>query len=119
MDGFDSFWFKTKNLEESKEFYEKTLGLSLKPNFDEKGIVAFNVGNEETLLMLADLNTFPKAKTAMWFIVDDVEDEYKRLKEKGVNFLYEPFEVDNGMAAEFEDPSGNKLGIADYKKKSR
>ena len=119
MDGFDSFWFKTKNLEESKEFYEKTLGLSLKPNFDEKGIIAFNVGNEETLLMLADLKAFPKAKTAMWFIVDDVEGEYKRLKEKGVNFLYEPFEVDNGMAAEFEDPSGNKLGIADYKKKSR
>src|SRR5260370_42412666 len=30
----------------------------------------------------------------------------------------EPYEISAGLAAEFEDPLGNKLGITDYKKKS-
>jgi len=30
--------------------------------------------------------------------------------------LSEPFEIYTGLAVEFEDPFGNKLGITDYSK---
>lgn len=46
----------------------------------------------------------------------DVETEYKKLKANGVEFLFEPFEIQIGMAVEFEDPYGNRLGITDYSK---
>jgi hypothetical protein len=36
--------------------------------------------------------------------------------EKGVKFLSEPYEINTGLAAEFEDPFGNRLGITDYSK---
>lgn len=50
----------------------------------------------------------------IWATVDTT---YAELKAKGVNFLSEPYEINTGLAAEFEDPFGNRLGITDYSKK--
>ena len=58
----------------------------------------------------------PEVEPTVWLVVDDVKEEYQNLKNKGVNFLSEPFEILTGMAVEFEDPSGNRLGITDYTK---
>lgn len=116
MKAYDNFFFGVENLAESRKFYEKTLGLSLKFDFADKGMVAFNVGDEEPAIILKDLKDFPEVKPTIWFVVDNVEVEYQRLKEKGVKFLSEPFEILTGMAVEFEDPSGNRLGITDYTK---
>lgn len=40
--------------------------------------------------------------------------EYEKLRQKGIVFLSEPFIIRTGWAAEFENPYGNRLGIADY-----
>jgi len=80
-------------------------------------MTAFKVGNHEPAIILKDVKKFPGAKPAIWFEVDDVKAEYARLKQAGVNFVSEPFEIRTGLAAEFEDPSGNRLGITDYSKK--
>src|SRR5579864_9208383 len=53
-------------------------------------------------------------KPSILFEVDDVRATYAELKEKGVLFLSEPYEINTGLAAEFEDPFGNRLGITDY-----
>jgi predicted enzyme related to lactoylglutathione lyase len=116
---YDNFFFGAENLEKSREFYEKTLGFSLKFDFLDKGMIAFNVGTEEPAIILKDLKTFPEVKPTIWFRVDDVKVEYQRLREKGVKFLSEPFEIMTGMAVEFEDPSGNRLGITDYTKSGK
>jgi predicted enzyme related to lactoylglutathione lyase len=55
-------------------------------------------------------------KPTLWFEVDDVKAEVVKLKEKGLTFLAEPFEINTGMAVEFEDPFGNQLGMTDYTK---
>jgi predicted enzyme related to lactoylglutathione lyase len=60
----------------------------------------------------------PDAKPTIWFVVDDVKKEYEKLKKKEVNFISEPFKIFTGMAVEFEDPFGNRLGITDYSKSS-
>ena len=88
----------------------------MKFDFADKGMVAFNVQDEEPAIILKDLKAFPEVKPTIWFVVDDVQLEYQKLKEKGVKFLSEPFEILTGMAVEFEDPSGNRLGITDYSK---
>ncbi len=116
MKAYDNFFFGAKDLKESKKFYLEKLGLSLKFDFADKGMVAFNVQDEEPAIILKDLKAFPEVKPTIWFVVDDVQVEYQKLKEKGVEFLSEPFEILTGMAVEFEDPTGNRLGITDYSK---
>lgn len=119
MEKYDNYFFGAKDIKKSRKFYEETLGLSLKFDFADKGMIAFNVGEEEPAIILKDLKVFPEVKPTIWFVVDDVQVEYLKLKEKGVNFLSEPFEIMTGMAVEFEDPSGNRLGITDYTKTSK
>ncbi len=116
MKAYDNFFLGASDIEKSREFYEDKLGLSLKFDFADKGMVAFNVGDEEPAIILKDLTKFPEVKPTIWFVVDDVEAEYVKLKEKGVTFLSQPYEILTGMAVEFEDPSGNRLGITDYTK---
>lgn len=116
MDAYDNYFLGVEDLQKSRKFYEDVLGLSLKFDFSDRGMMAFNVGNEEPAIILKDLKTFPEVKPTVWFVVDDVETEYQKLKTKGVNFLSEPFEILTGMAVEFEDPSGNRMGITDYTK---
>lgn len=116
MKDYDNFFLGVDGIEEGRKFYENVLGLSLKFDFSDRGMVAFKVGNQEPAIILKDLKSFPDIKPTIWFVVDDVKEEYKRLKQKEVKFKSEPFEILTGLAAEFEDPFGNRLGITDYSK---
>ena len=43
-------------------------------------------------------------KPSILFEVDNVKVTYVELTEKGVKFLSEPYEINTGLTAEFEDP---------------
>lgn len=116
MKNYDNFFLGVNNLEDAKEYYQNVLGLKLKFDFSNKGMAAFNIGNEEPAIILKDKKVFEDIKPTIWFEVESVEKEYKRLLENGVQFLSKPFKIMTGMAVEFEDPFGNRLGITDYAK---
>ena len=110
---YDNFFLPSDNLDSAKEFYKNKLGLDIKFDFSEIGMIAFKVGdNEPAIILRKDENVKP----AIWFTVDNVEQAYKVLKEKGIQFLSEPFEIPTGISVEFNDPFGNKLGLTDYTK---
>jgi predicted enzyme related to lactoylglutathione lyase len=115
INDYDNFFLPTKDLKKSKDFFEK-LGLSVKFDFSDQGMLAFKVGNQEPAIILKDVSKFPNAKPTIWFVVEDVSVQYEELKTKGINFVTKPFEIYTGLAAEFEDPFGNRLGITDYSK---
>jgi predicted enzyme related to lactoylglutathione lyase len=115
MKNYDNFFFPSDNLEESKKIYSEVLGLSTKFDLTKKGMVAFKVGEEEPAIILKDKNKFSDAKPAIWIEVEDVRKLYLALKDKGVKFVSEPFKIRTGWVVEFTDPSGNLLGITDYK----
>lgn len=117
MKNYDNFFMGVSNLEEARKYYENILGLEVKFDFSKKGMIAFNIGDEEPAIILKDESIFPNMKPTIWFEVENVENEYSKLKENGVKFLSEPYEIMTGMAVEFEDPFGNRLGITDYTKK--
>ncbi|MBV4417488.1 VOC family protein [Clostridium tyrobutyricum] len=117
MKNYDNFFLGVNNLMEAKKYYQTVLGLQVKFDFSTKGMIAFNVGNEEPAIILKDENKFSNMKPTIWFEVENVQAEYKKLVENGVKFLSKPFEIMTGMAVEFEDPFGNRLGIIDYTKK--
>ncbi len=114
---YDNFFLPSGDLKKGKEFYQNILGLPIKFDFSDIGMVAFKVGDNEPAIILKDTTKFPQAKPTVWFVVDSVLQEYKRLGAKGLKFLSEPFEIHTGMAVEFEDPYGNRLGLTDYSKK--
>jgi predicted enzyme related to lactoylglutathione lyase len=113
LKNYDNYFLPAPNLEKGREFYQDILGLSVKFDFSEHGLLAFKVGNEEPAIILRN---HPGVKPSILFEVDDVRVTYSELTEKGVKFLLEPYEINTGLAAEFEDPFGNRLGITDYSK---
>jgi predicted enzyme related to lactoylglutathione lyase len=116
ISNYDNFFLPADNLDSAKEFYKNKLGLDIKFDFSEMGMVAFKVGdNEPAIILRKDENVKP----AIWFTVDNVHQAYKELKEKGIEFLSEPFEIHTGICVEFNDPFGNKLGLTDYTKKTQ
>jgi predicted enzyme related to lactoylglutathione lyase len=114
MNDYDNFFLPVTDLNKAKEFYGTVLGLPIKFDFSERGMAAFTVGNQEPALIVKDVHTFPDAIQTIWFVVDDLNSDYRRLKESGVRFLSEPFPIPTGLAVEFTDPFGNRLGITDY-----
>lgn len=118
MKNYDNFFLPSNDLDKAKEFYQCILGLSIKFDFSKIGMIAFQVGNNEPAIILKDVKKFPETKPTIWFVVDNVEEEYKKLKAKGIRFFSEPFPIQTGMAVEFEDPFGNRLGIPTILKES-
>lgn len=114
MKNYDNFFLPAGDLNEGKRFYRDVLGLPVKFDFAEKGMVAFQVGNEEAAIILKSV---PEAKPTIWFEVEDVRVCVQDLTEKGVQFIGEPFRIRTGWAVEFDDPFGNRLGITDYRAK--
>jgi predicted enzyme related to lactoylglutathione lyase len=114
MKNYDNLFLPTENLEESKKFYSDILGLPVKFDFANQGMIAFKVGNEEPAIILKDKAKFPNAKPTIWIEVENVKEIYEKLKSKGVQFISEPFKIRTGWAVEFTDPTGNQLGFADY-----
>jgi predicted enzyme related to lactoylglutathione lyase len=116
MKSYDNFFLPANDLAKGREYYEGVLGLHVKFDFSSRGFLAFKVGNEEAAIILRN---HPSSRPAIWFEVDDVKAAYEQLKKKGVVFLSEPFTIPTGLAVEFEDPFGNRLGITDYSSSSQ
>lgn len=56
------------------------LGLPIKFDFAEKGMIAFQVGDQEPALIVKDTGKFSTATHSIWFVVDDVEKVYRELR---------------------------------------
>lgn len=110
---YDNFFLPASDLAQGREFYHDVLGLPVKFDFSSHGLLAFQVGDEEPAIIL---RSHPGVRPSVLFEVDDVREVYAELQKKGVTFLKEPYEILTGLAAEFEDPFGNRLGITDYSK---
>ncbi len=114
LTNYDNFFLPSDDLGAAKQFYGETLGLPVKFDFSDAGMTAFKVGDQEPVIIVQDVAKIPNAKPAIWFTVEDVRATYEELVSKGVTFLSEPYEIPTGLAAQFTDPFGNRLGITDY-----
>ncbi len=116
MYDYDNFFLAENDLNRAISFYTEILGLKVKYDFRDKGMFALKVGENEPAIILKDKVRFPDTKTTIWFVVDNVMATYSNLKSKGVKFITSPYQIFTGFAVEFDDPSGNRLGITDYTK---
>ena len=72
-----------KNLEKSKEFYERTLGLTKVMENDE--VLAFKSG-ASTLFVYRSPYAGTNKATAVTFIAEEIDDLVRVLKSRGVTF---------------------------------
>ena len=110
--------YPATNLERSRAFYEKVLGLTSATSFIngdqfyveyEIGPHTLGLGNEPFLKPSGD-------GPHLVLEVEDFEETIVHLKRHQVPFAMEPFEMPQCWAAIVMDPDGNKLGI--HKRKS-
>ena len=106
-----SITFYVLDLKKAAKFYEETLGLEKKYEFSS--YVGFECGGVEIGLMQ---NPEGKAQHAtsvtVELLVSNVDEVYKKLKAKGVEFARELHEETwGGRQAAFKDPDGNILEI--------
>ncbi|MEM3695243.1 MAG: VOC family protein [Candidatus Bathyarchaeia archaeon] len=104
--------FYVSDLKTTKEFYEKILGLEKK--YEYSSYVGFECGGIEIGLIpkLEKGQKVGPSSPSVEFLVDNVEEVYETLKQRGVKFIKELHEEPwGGKQASFTDPDGNILEI--------
>ncbi len=101
------------NMKESLVFYKDTLGLPVKSQSEDW--IEFFVNG--TVLALHPAENKTKLKTGIsmlvGFMVSDLENNVKKLKENKVKFFKEPKEEPFGKHAIIKDPDGHLISIAE------
>ena len=108
-----------KNLDVAANFYRNTLGLK-QVHQEGKELVVFQSGHSSLNVYRSDYAGTNKATAVTW-TVDNVEDEVRTLKSKGVVFEHydmpgmrregDVHVADHMKVAWFKDPDGNILNV--------
>ncbi|SEQ90200.1 Catechol 2,3-dioxygenase [Virgibacillus subterraneus] len=115
--------------EKALRFYTDVLGFVKKtdtPAGDFKWITVVSPEEPDSVELFLEPNDNPAAKTyqkAIYnegipttsFAVDDIQQEYQRLKKRGVEFTAEPTEMGPVTFAIFDDTCGNLIQISQEK----
>ncbi len=103
--------FTVSDLRRAIWFYEEVLGLQKKYEF--KDYAGFDCGGVEIgLKTWGGLEKPRKGEPCVNFLVEDVDEVYKTLRQRGVAFLKDPDDTPwGGRIALFTDPDGNLLQI--------
>ncbi|MBP1949667.1 VOC family protein [Virgibacillus litoralis] len=115
--------------EKALRFYTDVLGFVKKtdmPAGDFKWLTVASPEESDSVELLLEPNDNPAAKTyqkeiysegipTISFAVDDIQQEYERLKKRGVEFTAEPTEMGPVTFAIFDDTCGNLIQISQEK----
>lgn len=113
--------FSVAHLDKAKDFYKNILGFEVEDQFG--GMYIRTPGGTDTFVYQKD-NHAPATYTMLNLVVDDINQAYQDLKQKGVEFEIYPdsHQDENGITwgkkvnmgpniAWFKDPSGNIISI--------
>ena len=116
--GVDNVLLDVGDLEVARGFYGGRLGLGVKFDFPEAGVVGFRLGDEEPGLLVraGDVPLGPpRPSPRLWLEVPDARAAGQTLAAAGVALLGEPRELRTGWLVEVADPWGNVVGLTDYR----
>ena len=106
------------DMKRSIDFYQGLIGLPL----NQQSLEWTEFFNGGTVLALHPAKRKDKIKASptilVGFMVNDLENSVKRLKEKGVKFFKEPRQEPFGKHAIFEDPDEHLISIVQLETKS-
>lgn len=111
-DPVKAFTFYTEVLGFVKKMYvpEQWLAIVASPE-DPDGPAILLEPNHNKIAKTYQTGVYKANLPAIVFTVDNIETEYKKLKERGVIFRKEPKRTEYGIEAVFEDTCGNLIQI--------
>lgn len=111
--------YSVEDLQAAKNFYQNTLGLTVKDN--PMGVLELHFQNGTVVMLYPKKNHQPATFTVLNFRVDDIDKAVSDLTDKGVIFEKYEGEINTdtkGISREngpeiawFKDPSGNILSV--------
>jgi lactoylglutathione lyase len=103
--------FTVSDLERAVGFYEDVLGLP--KQVQSTTCARFDCGGAELRLQAgARADREQEGAPSLDFLVQDVDEAYQALRQRGVRFLAAPLNTDSGeRIALFSDPEGNVLQL--------
>jgi predicted enzyme related to lactoylglutathione lyase len=106
---------KVTNTKEAARFYRDVLGLKVKQEWEN--YVIFDLPGTITLaVMTGGKKGRKEGAPNIYFAVENLDQAYEKLKEKGVNFIEPPKKrYWGGYAALFADPDENLFYLAQTK----
>lgn len=108
--------FAVSDLKKTTSFYENILGL--KKTGEWSNYVIFDVGGVELAFQPGGKKGRKEGAPDIFMLVDNVDEAYKKLKEKGVKFDTEPKDQYwGGRTAAFLDPDQNMFILVQRKEK--
>lgn len=110
--GIDNIFFEVKDLEKAIDFLQK-LGFDLKFKIPHINAALLSIGNEEPGLIIIEKEKVLPSR--FWVEVENAQELKKECKKLNINGKM--LETATGFTFEINDPSGNIIGFADYKKK--
>jgi predicted enzyme related to lactoylglutathione lyase len=106
--------YPSKNVQATREWYEKTLGLRFSAPFSEDGVEKYNesnVGGAYFSLMTHEwMEAEPGSGNGVAFEVDNIEDTIGKLRGAGIE-IADPYETPVCKVTTFKDPEGNKVTL--------
>jgi predicted enzyme related to lactoylglutathione lyase len=108
--GIRTVIYKVDDVTKAKEWYQRVLGVA--PYFDQPFYVGFNIGGYE-LGLDPDMTGVTRGNNEVgYWGVDNCEDAYNSMLERGAEAFEEPKDVGGGIiVATVKDPFGNVLGL--------
>jgi len=103
------------DLDRSVAFYRDVLGMSLQFVVPGQPMAFFASGDVRLYLGVPENPEF-RSRTVHYYSVDDIDAEYARLRDLGVEFLDAPHVVHRDGSGElwmafFDDPDGHKIAL--------
>lgn len=109
--GFGGVFWRSKDIDSLKKWYEKTLGISMG---DWNGTIIKPDADNETIFSLfkEDSEYFPENQSVMLnFQVENIEDWIEHFHKNGVALLKEPEKSEYGTFVWIADPDGRWIEI--------
>lgn len=101
----------TDSLEKSLQFYTEVLPFSVKIDGSKDGWIIVGTPSID-LILESDDGEWSSRYIGLSFWVDDIQQTYAELSEKGVEFVVPPKRQDwGGWLADFKDCTGNTLTL--------
>ena len=97
----------------SRDWYVAHIGLAVEFELPERDTAALKDAAGITLFLTETTDARIEPSCGLFFRVDDLEETYRRLVERGVTFLAAPQQLFWGYGAELCDPDGYRIALWD------
>jgi predicted enzyme related to lactoylglutathione lyase len=110
---FDHLRIPVSDLARSREWYTRTLGLTVEFEVPDRQTVALQDTGGFTIFLQAVPSAVAPNGCALWFQVADVDATYAAWSARGVAFAHAPRKSYWGYGAELADPDGYLIRLWD------